>query len=223
MPCGACRHCTTGRAASCQKTTMLGIDRHGAFSQAIRVPAHSVYKMPDTLSFRMGAYSEPVAAALSVMKSGIHSSERGVIYGNNRFGQLIDRILKAYDFNNIDIYDPAAGVEIAENAYDFAVETLATTDTMDHLMRAVEPGGRIVIKSRKHEPVGIKFAEAVRKEITFSAVNYGDFTEAIDLMATGRIAVDDLLGNVYTLEDFRDVFEQSKTHEVRKVFFKPGG
>src|SRR5690606_30839495 len=187
----------------------------------VAVPARSVHRIPDTLSFRHAAYSEPVAAALSVLKSGIQPGERGVIYGNNRFGQLILRILQAYGFGEAEIFDPAAEGRVPDGVYDFAVETLATTETMRDLFRMVRPGGRIVLKSRKHEPVGIVLAEAVRREITLAAVNYGDFAEAIDLMASKRILVDDLLGDEYKLEDFGRVFERSKTHEERKVFFNP--
>ena len=221
LPCGTCHLCQNGRQISCQHTTMLGIDHHGAFSEFIRVPASSVYRIPDQLSFRHAAYSEPVAAALSVMKSGILPHEKGVIYGDNRFGQLIHRILIAHGFENVEIFNPATATSVPDSLYDFAVETLATTDTMRDLFRMIRVGGRIVLKSRKHEPVGIVLAEAVRREITLSAVNYGPFADAIDLMATGRIVVDDLLGDEYALEDFGSVFERSKTHEERKVFFNP--
>ena len=155
------------------------------------------------------------------MKSGIRAEEKGVIFGNNRFGQLIERILHAYGFNDVEIYDPAANKPLPENRYDFAIETLSTSQTLREMMRMVRVGGRIVIKSRKHEPVELVLAEAVRREVTLSAVNYGDFAEAIDLMASRRIVIDDLLGDEYDLEEFQGVFERSKTHEQRKVFFTP--
>ena len=221
IPCGTCELCAEGRQLSCQHTTMLGIDHDGAFCEMIKVPAAAVYAIPDSLSFRQAAYSEPVAAALSVLKSGIHAEEKGVIFGNNRFGQLIERILHAYGFNDVEIYDPAANKPLPENRYDFAIETLSTSQTLREMMRMVRVGGRIVIKSRKHEPVELVLAEAVRREVTLSAVNYGDFAEAIDLMASRRIVIDDLLGDEYDLEEFQGVFERSKTHEQRKVFFTP--
>lgn len=220
MPCRACDLCKEGREISCQNTSMLGIDCDGAFAEYIVVPASAVYKLPENLSFRHGAYAEPVAAALSVIKSGIRPGEKGMIYGNNRFGQLIQRILTAYEFDNIHIYDPASGI-IPENAYDFVVETMATEQAMKDIFKSVRPGGRVVIKSRRHEPVGINFALAVKKEITLSAVNYGDFDEALRLMATGLLQVDDLMGNIHALEDYADVFERSKTHETLKTFFDP--
>lgn len=221
LPCGRCPLCAAGRAISCQHTTMLGIEHDGAFAERVKLPASAVYTIPDSLSFRQAAYSEPVAAALSVLKSGIQPDEKGVIYGNNRFGQLIERILRAHGFADVEIFDPAATHVLPEGVYDFAIETLATTETLRDLMRMVRVEGRIVLKSRKHEPIGLVLAEAVRREITLSAVNYGDFREAIDLMASGRIAVEDLLGEEYALDAFAGVFERSKTHEARKVFFDP--
>jgi L-iditol 2-dehydrogenase len=222
LPCGRCALCSSGAQDRCQETTMLGIDHDGAFGELIAVPASAVYKIPDAMSFRLAAYSEPVAAALSVMKAGLKPGQRGVIYGNNRFSHLISRILNAYNLDGVTIFDPAAGVPLCEGAYDFAIETLATDKAMHDLMLAVAPGGKIVLKSRKHEPVGICLALAVKKEITLTAVNYGDFGEAIRLMAEGLIQVDDLLGPEHPLEEFAAVFERSKTLETQKVFFNPG-
>ena len=221
LPCGRCTLCEAGAQDKCQQTTMLGIDHDGAFGELIAVPAAAVYKIPDTMSFRVAAYSEPVAAALSVMKAKLSKEQRGVIYGNNRFGHLISRILKAYGFEQVAVHDPLAAT-LKDSAYDFAIETLATEKTMSDLMQAVKPGGTIVLKSRKHEPVGISLAQAVKKEITFTAVNYGDFGEAIRLMAENLIKVDDLLGPEHRLEDFAAVFERSKSLETQKVFFNPG-
>jgi L-iditol 2-dehydrogenase len=220
MPCGACPLCTSQQHDKCQNTTMLGVDHDGAFAEYISVPASAVYKLPANLSYKHGAYSEPVAASISVMKSGIEPHQKGLIYGNNRFGQLIARILKAHGFDNVTIYDPTSGA-LEESAYDFAIETLATTQTMDDIFRALKPGGRVVLKSRKHEHIGINFNTAIKKQITLSAVNYGDFKEAVQLMADGRLEVDDLLGDIYALEDFEQVFARSKTHESAKIFFQP--
>jgi len=221
IPCGKCGFCNSGTKESCQNTTMLGINHDGAFAEYIRVPANTVYKLPENVSFKHGAYSEPVAAALSVMKADIAPEQRGFIYGNNRFAKLIQRIMRSYGFDNVTIHDPKTEV-LEDNIYDFAIETLATEQAMLDIFRAVRPGGRVVIRSRKHEPVGILFDLAVKKEITLQAVNYGPFDEAIALMAEGRIQVDDLLGDVHDLESFAAVFAASKTSETSKVFFKPG-
>lgn len=219
LPCGLCKWCVGGNETLCQHTTMLGIDQDGCFGEFIRVPAQSVYRLPESMLFRYGAYIEPVAAAMSVLRAGLSAREKGLVYGNNRFGQLISRILQAKGFKDITLHDPSGKEKLEESAFDFAVETIATTEAMDNLMHAVRPQGKIVIKSRKPEAIGIHFATAIRKEINFSAVNYATFPEAIDLIASGRLQLDGLLGDVYPLHDFSAVFERSKTHEERKTFF----
>lgn len=221
IPCGQCGFCNADAKHNCQNTTMLGINHDGAFAEYIRVPANTVYKLPENLSFKHGAYSEPVAAALSVMKAGIAPEQRGFIYGCNRFAKLIQRIMRAYGFDNVTIHEPQTE-KLDDNSYDFAIETLATQQAMAEILRAVRHQGRIIIRSRKHEPVGICFDMAVKKEVTLQAVNYGPFDEAIALMADGRIQVDDLLGAVHDLESFAAVFAASKTSETSKIFFKPG-
>lgn len=222
IPCKSCSICDDGHEDQCQNTTMLGIDHNGAFADYVVVPESTVFKIPDSLSFQCGAYSEPVAAALSVMKAGIKAEEKGFIYGDNRFSQLINRILGAYGINNVEIYDPNSTQVLKENSYDFAIETLATNEAMQTIFKALKPRGKVVLKSRKYEPVGISFNSAVRKELTLQAVNYGDFAEAISLMADKRIKIDDLLGEQYPLEECSKVFNRKDNFEKNKMFFKIG-
>lgn len=222
ISCGKCIFCKNDQKDKCQNTLMLGSDCNGGFAEYISVPQDIVYVIPDNLSFKHGAYVEPVAASLSVIKSGIKAEEKGIIYGNNRFSKLIFRILKAYNFNNVSIYDKNSDDLLRDNYYDYAIETLANEETMSTLFKAVKPGGKIVIKSRKYDLVGISFNDAIKKELNICAVNYGDFEESIKLMSNNLINVDDLFGDVYELKDFETVFNKSKSFEKRKIFFRIG-
>ena len=88
IACGACRECRSGRANLCQRTSMLGLESDGAFAELVKIPERAVYPMPDALPFRHGAYAEPVAASLAVLKSGIRPEEKGLVYGDNRIAEL---------------------------------------------------------------------------------------------------------------------------------------
>ena len=221
IPCGTCELCSNGEDSSCPNTTMLGINYDGSFAEYIRVPASTVYKLPDNVSLKKGAYSEPLAASLSVLKSGIKSNQKGMIYGNNRFGQLILRILKINGFNDVTIYDQNNNIKPLDNSYNFAIETCATPEAMNEIFRMVKPCGRVVLKSRKHEGVSINFNTAIQKELTLKAVNYASFDETIELLSNPDFYIDDLLGDVYKLEDFERVFTDAKSNESLKTFFAP--
>lgn len=222
ISCGKCVFCKTNHRDRCQNRSILGMTRDGAFAEMVLVPQNIVYALPENLSFKHGAYSEPVAAALSVLKSGITQEEKGVIYGCNRFGKLIARILRAHDFNNVFVYDENGDESVEENAYDYAIETLADEAVMSVLFKAVKPGGRIVIKSRQVELIGINFNDAVQKELNICAVNYGNFGEAINLMSKKLIEVDDLFGSVHRLGDFKSVFDVDESFDLKKIFFEMG-
>jgi len=219
LPCGTCSFCKDNQSDICQNTTMLGITRHGGFAEFTKIPARYVYKLPDNVSFKLGAYSEPVAASLSVLKAGLKPEQKGVIYGDNRFGKLLYRILEAHGFEDITLYNPKSGVELTENTYDFAIETVVSEDVINQIFKALKPRGTLVLKSRKHSAVGININQAVMKEITLSAVNYAPFTDVIELLSSGKLNVDDLLGDSYALEDFEKAFTADQQDEKQKSFF----
>lgn len=220
IPCGKCKECSIDKN-KCQNVTMLGVDHDGCFAEYIRVPESAVYKIPDNLSFKAGAYIEPLAASLAVIKADLPKNGKGLIYGKNRIAELTRRVLQAHGFTDVSIYDESLGIELEQNSYDFITETIANTSSMEKIIDAVKPGGKIIIKSRKYEMVGINFAKVVRKEISFQAVNYGDFEETIKLMASGNLQVDDLLGNVYDFDEFKDVFANARKSEEKKIFLAP--
>ena len=198
-------------------SAMMGIDRDGAFSEFVIAPAKAVYRLPQNVSLMQGAYMEPVAASLAVLNAAIRPSQKGLIFGDNRVSRLTERILVAKGFANVAVC--AAVENPPENAYDFIIETLATSETMNRIVKAVRPGGRIVLKSRQHAPVAFDINRLVMKDIALEAVSYGDFQEAIDLVASGKLKVDDLFGDIFRLDQFETAFAEARRGESRKLFF----
>ncbi len=201
-------------------STQLGVHHDGSLGEYACVPAYTVYKLPESVSLKMGAYLEPVCASMAVLKAPIHPLQKGLIYGDNRISQLTLRILQAEGFADVTTFDhtDASIAPLQGDHYDFIIETLATTATMAQMIHAVKPGGVIVLKSRQHTPVGMNINDLVKKDITLAAVNYAPFEDCIALAASGRLDVEDLFGDVYPLEQFADIFEMSKGKESKKLF-----
>jgi L-iditol 2-dehydrogenase len=203
------------------RATMMGVHHDGAFSELAIAPAKSVYKLPDHVSFMQGAYMEPIAASMAVLNASIHAGQKGLVFGDNRISRLTERVLRAKGFDNITVCSSEDTLE--DNAYDFVVETLATTETMQRMVRSVRPGGRIVLKSRQHTPISINVNDLVLKDVAMEAVSYGDFAQGIELIASGKLAIDDLFGDVYPLERFETVFAHANRGETKKLFFSAAG
>lgn len=202
---------------------MLGLDSDGSMAEYIKIPAYTVFKLPDSVSFKLGAYMEPICASMAVLNADIKPNQKGLIYGDNRISQLTLRILKAKGFNDVDIYSAGENTLPADNSYDFIIETLATTQTFNEMINIVKPGGVIVLKSRQHTPVEMNINKLVQKEIRLQAVNYANFQDCIDLAASDLLYVDDLLGDVFPLEAYDDVFNKSQTSETKKLFLTTVG
>lgn len=222
LSCGTCKYCMTGQRKHCQKSKFIGVERTGCFAEFINVPASCIIPLPDNITDLAAAYTEPVAVSLAVLKSGIQPGEHGLIYGDNRFSQLIGKILKAHSFNNFEVFDPVNG-KLDEGAYDYVIETFMSNDTLAYLARAVKPGGKIILKSRQYAPVMLKMTDLLKKEPVLHVVNYGSFEDSVELLASGRVEVESLIDDIYDLEDYARVLEGAKKQESLKPFFAPGG
>ncbi|HET6251487.1 MAG TPA: alcohol dehydrogenase catalytic domain-containing protein [Tepidisphaeraceae bacterium] len=224
IPCGNCSECNRDLATLCQNRTMLGVDRDGAFAEFVTVPTKAVWRIPQKLSFTEAAYAEPVAAALGVLNAELPAGAKGLIYGKNRFSALVRQVLTASGFTDIDIHDAGVrGGRLADNSYDFAIETIADSNALSAIVRAVRPRGTVVLKSRPPIPIGLDMHTAVMKELTLRGACYGSFKQGIGMMVEGAIDVRGLLGEVHPLEDFQAIFARALEDESTKLFFSPGG
>ncbi len=221
IECGTCRGCCSdfGTALRCLHPRMLGVDLDGAFAEYVVVPERNAYVVPPKLPATLAAYAEPIAASLAVLKAGFQPNARGLIYGDNRIAQLTLTLLKSQGFPDVVAYDPCiSAYEVEDSSFDFVVETVATESALDFVLRAVRPGGKVVLKSRPCQPVALDLRAAVLKEVTFHAVNYAPFSSALDLAAGGGLELEDLLGPVYPLAAYQEAFAAASGREAKKVF-----
>lgn len=222
LSCGSCNHCQRGCHGACLEAKFIGIDRDGCFAGYIVVPAASLYKLPDHMPFLDAAYAEPVAASLAVFKASISKSEKGVIFGANRFSQLMHRIMILSGFDNVDLYDPIKQKgQLDDSSYDYVIETAINSKLFTDLVAKVRPGGKIILKSRQYEPVSFKMNEIIKKEPVMHVVNYGSFDDAMTLLASGKLDITNLVDGIYSLENYAEVFANSKASESLKPFFAP--
>ncbi len=127
--------------------------RDGAFAEFIAVPARALHRLPAGVSFRAAAFLEPVAASLAVFNTPIQSHERGLIFGENRIARLTQNVLEAHAYFNTAIRGANDSALVESDAFDFAIDTLGTTEALRAIVEAVRPGGTIILKSRPYKPV----------------------------------------------------------------------
>jgi len=196
---------------------MLGLHRDGSFAEFVSVPESVVVSIGSELSYEEAAFSEPVAAALAVLKAGLKSHQTGCIIGSGRIAQLLARVLKTQGLN-VAIFSPDVD-EIKDSYFDYVIESSANLKTWRAAIRAVRPGGTVVAKSRSVLPVELPYLDLVQKEVTVKAVHYGSFNQAVELLRSGGLRVDDLVGERVSLSEYQEVFNRARLGEAKKQFF----
>ena len=176
----------------------LGVDRDGAFAERVAVPRAALVPLPASLSMELGAYVEPVAAALAVLPF-IQAGTRVVIGGTGRIAELTARVVVA-----------AGGVRVDGDA-DVAIEHDGTVD-----LALLRDRGTLLLKSRARRHLALPAGELVARELVVRGVSHGSFPDAVAWLHTGRIAVSDLLAPPRALADFAAAFAAP---EAKKQLF----
>src|SRR5262245_51902191 len=84
VSCGRCEFCTAGFGSQCVSYHIIGEHADGAYAQLIKVPAHVVLPIPDSLSFEEAAAAPLVfvtAWSMMVNKGNIRPGEDVLILG----------------------------------------------------------------------------------------------------------------------------------------------
>ena len=67
--CGHCLPCRTGDAHVCRRTSIIGVDRDGAFAEYIAMPASNVMRL-DGIPTEIGAIMDPIGNAVHTVLEG---------------------------------------------------------------------------------------------------------------------------------------------------------
>jgi len=132
ISCGRCEFCAAGYGSQCTTFAMVGEHIDGAYAQFVKVPAHIVLPIPDSLSFELAAAAPLVfVTAWSMM----------ITKGNIRPGE--------------DVLILGAGAGVGTAAIQIAklvgCHVIATASSDEKLARAKELGADVLINYKKEE------------------------------------------------------------------------
>ena len=94
--CGECIYCRQGLESLCENIVETGIHVDGAFAEYVTVPAKTLHRMPETMTFDQGASIDPIASAYRpVKKANIGSEDSVVVFGPGPIGIYTVQCAKA--------------------------------------------------------------------------------------------------------------------------------
>ena len=224
----------------------------GAFAEYVVVPRRIVHRLPDTLSFSEAAMLEAVSVAIhAVSLSRIEPEDTALVLGAGMIGLLILQALRAAGCAKVWVADidvsrlklaselgatvvlQATGKELPSkisdltdgNGVDLAMEAIGINETVAAAIDCVRKGGTVTLVGNITPEVTLPLQKVVSRQIRLqgSCASSGEYPQAIDLVASGRIRVEPLITAVAPLEDGPRWFERlySREPNLLKVVLAP--
>ena len=190
--CGACDFCLRGQEQFCPEVQMIGKHRDGGYAEFIKVPARSLFALPDEIPFAHGAIMmcSSATALHALTKARLGPGESVAIFGFGGLGYSALQLARALgcgaiyvvDINPAKLASAAAlgAVPISATAgdaarqindatrgkgVDVAIDFVGTAGTMNQAVRCLGILGRAAMVALSRESMSfIPYTELINKE-----------------------------------------------------------
>jgi L-iditol 2-dehydrogenase len=225
--------------------------RNGAFAEYVAVPQRILYHLPASISFAEAAMLEAASVALHAVNiSEAAGSETALVVGAGMIGLLTFQAAVAAGCKSIFVadIDPSrlerarqigaeqtiqAGADLAEKVLrltggqgvDAVFEAVGMNETVSAAIDSVRRGGTVTLIGNIAPEVKLPLQKVVTRQIRLqgSCASAGEYPQAIELIAAGRIQVGPLITAVAALEEGPRWFERLHSREpnLMKVILTP--
>ena len=235
--CGSCSMCKKGKRHLC--TASRGVVK--GMAEFVCPPAENVYLIPDSLSLKDAALTEPLSCCLhGVDLLGMLPGETVAVVGCGAIGSIMISLLKSFGAGKIIALDADYGkkanalelgadlfinsieedpIKVLEDkgitCVDKVIECVGITATAELSLSIAGRGATVVLfgVSDKDSVVGLKWYEAFTKELVIktSYINPCTTSRAISLLENKIIDADKAISAVISLDD---ALEEIKTRKL---------
>lgn len=226
--------------------------RAGAFAEYVTVPARIVYRLPEGLSFPEAAMLEAVSVALhAVAVSDLEGGETALVIGAGMIGLLTLQAARVAGCSRIFVADidatrlklaaelgadetiQASGVELiqrvlrstGDRGVDVVLEAVGRNETIAAAIDCVRKGGTVTLIGNITPQVNLPLQKVVSRQIRLqgSCASSGEYPEAMQLMADGKIRVKPLITAIAPLSDGPSWFDRLHAGEpnLMKIVLDP--
>lgn len=225
--CGRCDWCARGIKEHCDNRRVVGIRQHdGAFAEYLSLPAVNLHEVPDAIDDETAVFVEPVAAACRILEQmRLEPRDRVAVVGDGRMGLLVAQVLRTVtlDVTIFGRHDEKLAVarslgvaaergdrDHASGRFEVVVDVTGRPEGLARALAIVKPRGTVVMKSTFHGEASVTSWPIVVDEVTLLGSRCGPFRPAIDLLASGAVAVKPLVARVAALDDYQSAFAEAR-------------
>ncbi|WP_020485326.1 alcohol dehydrogenase catalytic domain-containing protein [Methylomonas sp. MK1] len=235
--CNACEVCRRDGPEHCLNRKVLGIrGKDGVFADYFSLPVANLYAVPDAVPDQAAVFTEPLAAALRVVKQIAAVPVTGVaVVGPGRLGLLIAKVLSLAGYQVTVVGRSVSSLalpeqwqlttdliaEIPDNNFDCVVDASGQAAGFAQALRIVKPRGTLVLKSTFAASAALDLSKVVVYEINIIGSRCGPFADALTLLAEGKLPVATMIDGQYPLSGGLAAFAHAAQAGVRKILLQP--
>jgi threonine dehydrogenase-like Zn-dependent dehydrogenase len=173
LACGTCDFCALGKTEHCRNGRLIGAQVAGGLADFIDVPERNLHPADASLTPREASLNEPFGICTrSIHLAELKMDSRVMVLGGGTLGLICGTLARDYagkvaitaryphqadaarKLGFEPVAEPDADAFAKEFEPDVVIESVGGhADTIDQAMRAVRPGGRIVVQGLfSHKP-----------------------------------------------------------------------
>lgn len=247
--CGHCYPCKNGKINCCEDNQTMGVQRDGSFAEYVKVPAQRVIDGKN-LTPELLALVEPFSIGYHAINRGdIGIGDRVLVVGAGPIGifaaisakihgaavyitDILDLRLKMAKSIGADITINSKEEDLCKrvlqltdgNGMDICVEAAGLPDTFLSCIENTCFGGKVILIGNGKREVTFNHSVLLKKELNVygSRNSLHDFEPIIDMLSKGEVKIDDIVTDVYDVEDVKEAFEALKHNDgsMAKVLIK---
>jgi L-iditol 2-dehydrogenase len=226
--------------------------RHGAFAEYVSVPRRIVYPLPAGLPFAEAAMLEAISVAIHAVRvSGAAGGESALVVGAGMIGLLTLQAANAAGCSPVYVSDidptrlalavalgadhvfPFSGRQLAlrvaeltgGRGADLVFEAVGTGESVSTAIDSVRKGGTVTQIGNVAPEVTLPLQKVVSRQIRLqgSCASSGEYPQAIELVASGKIKVKPLITAVVSLDEGAQWFDRLHAREpnLMKIVLTP--
>jgi len=231
--CHQCHYCQMEMPRHCLNRGVLGIsNRDGVFAEYVTLPEENLHPAPGSIRDDVVVFAEPVAAAFRITEQvPLTSSDRVVVLGDGKLGQLVAQVLWLYSKNlvcvgkhrwKLDLLQQlgigtAHVDEPIERGVDLVVDATGTPGGLTRALELVRPEGTVVLKTTVHDRTALTLSNVAVNEIKVIGSRCGPFRPALEALSMGNVEVRPMISESYELRDGEQALRRAKDPGVMKV------
>jgi len=226
----------------------FGYGLDGAMTRFVRVPARCLHRIPDGLSMEVAALTEPCCVAYNTVvgNTRVRPGDRIVVIGPGPIGILCgamaklagaqvalvglekdqSRLAVGKDYGCEPIITDASSwaMEVDGLGADGVIDAAGVSASLQSALSLVRPNGWITKVGWGPQPLGFSLDPLVQKNVALQGSfshNWPTWERVLQLMSSGMLDVQPLIGGVWKLSDWQQAFEKMHRGEIVKAVLQP--